>query len=610
MADTKKSARENNGSAAAVSGGDDALPATVVDVVHGGGAPVPAAGQPVAALPIGAMLQDEYQVASVFSADSSSIVYQAEDLHLGIPVSIKEFVPENVAGRNADGSLVLSEAGRSDGERASIDRFIREARALVRFHHPNVVRAHRIIECNNTAYIVMDFERAATLEAWLKGLGRLPTQGELDRITGRLLEALGVVHSAGVIHRDICPQNILIRSDLSPVLSGFGHAAISDVGKGGAATVMVHASDFLAPEIAAEDEASASFGSDLYGLAATLYFAMSGKLPPGGAGRLVNDTLVPVGEIASDAYRASFVQAIDASLSVKPEVRPKDVEAWLEIDTPVDPALAPVGQKEGGPQGERRKRLAGAQAGDGRSESDTQSTTAGSTQRLASQFLTSLDELPDPVTYAALILRRIHLPIAIVLAFLGVSLYGSGWSFKFAAILQVAAIVFFWVGGWLELQQFRSDLPFLKASAIEPRASHVTAKVTLMGACILGLLALAPVVADALSPPAQGNSVMALSFIIGVPAVSLFVVATALTGITGVARWVFAVVNIIALLFCVVIFALYLYVLLVQHSGALEEGPLASTYLFLLAPLATASLCFFTMLARRRAVRERQQKLA
>lgn len=607
MAGKKKSVRASRKPASKDGGSSEpAIAQSEVDTVRR----APVAGQSVASLPVGAMLGDEYQISAVHSADGSSIVYQAEDLNLGIPVSIKEFIPPSATRRGADGSLALGGAENDADERESIERFIREARALVRFHHPNVVRAHRILECNNTAYIIMDFERAATLSSWLEGLGRLPTQAELDRITGRLLEALGVVHSAGVIHRDICPQNILIRSDLSPVLTGFGHAAISDAMKPGTATVMVHASDFLAPEIAAEDEALASFSSDLYGLAATLYFAMSGRMPPGGAGRLVNDTLVPAREIADDGYRSKFVEAIDAALAVKPEDRLRDVDGWLSVDTPVDPALVPAPERQQTARETLANSGSGTIASGSAQEAETQSAAFGSTQRIATRFLSSLDELPDPVTYAALVAARVHLPIAIVLAFLGVSLYGSGWSFKFSAILQVAAILFFWVGGWLELQQLRSDLPFLKASAIEPRTSAVTAKAALMAGCILGMLAMAPVFADAFLPRNANAPVQALSFIIGVPAVCMLVVATSATGITGAARWVFGLVNMLVVVFCVLIFGLYLYVLLVEHSGSLDAGPLANSYLFVLAPLAAGSLNVFAMLSRLKAIRERKKKLA
>ena len=275
---------------------------------------------------------------SVLSVDATSILYKADDRHLGISFCIKEYVPTHARGRDADGAMRFPEVSGAANDRSSIDRFVREARALVRFHHPNIIRAHRVLECNNTAYIVLDFEETTTLQHWLEKIGRAPKQGELDRICGRLLEALAVVHTAGVIHRDIRPENVFLRSDLSPVLTGFAYAATADDDQD---TTLLNVSSYLAPELNDPDTKNASTASDIYGLAATLYRAVTGQAPPSPLGR---DAAIghDLGQRAGGDYRESFLSAIAGGLTVDVGDRLHDVPAWLVVDTPVDPALAPT----------------------------------------------------------------------------------------------------------------------------------------------------------------------------------------------------------------------------------------------------------------------------
>ena len=99
--------------------------------------------------------------------------------------------------------------------------FLREARTLARFRHPSVVQVTRVFEAYSTAYMVMIFEQGQSFATWLKTLGRSPTQEELDRIAGPLLDALEMMHAESFLHRDIAPDNIIVRADGTPVLLGF-----------------------------------------------------------------------------------------------------------------------------------------------------------------------------------------------------------------------------------------------------------------------------------------------------------------------------------------------------------------------------------------------------
>src|SRR5262245_4282599 len=117
---------------------------------------------------------------------------------------------------------------RSENHRKTFEwgrsSFLEEARTLVRFRHPSIVRVTRVFEAFSTAYMVMDFEEGSQFQTWLQRLGRPPAQAELDRITVPLLDALELMHEQSFLHRDIAPDNIILRSDGTPVLLDFGAA--------------------------------------------------------------------------------------------------------------------------------------------------------------------------------------------------------------------------------------------------------------------------------------------------------------------------------------------------------------------------------------------------
>src|SRR6202795_4458486 len=103
---------------------------------------------------------------------------------------------------------------RSDRHKETFDwgraNFLQEARTLARFEHPSIVRVSRVYEANSTAYMVMRFEQGQSFEDWLKGLGRPPTQDELDAIVAPLLDALQMMHAQNCLHRNIAPDNVII----------------------------------------------------------------------------------------------------------------------------------------------------------------------------------------------------------------------------------------------------------------------------------------------------------------------------------------------------------------------------------------------------------------
>ena len=199
-----------------------------------------------------------------------------------------------------------------------------EARTLARFRHPSVVHVTRVFEAFSTAYMVMVFEQGQSFEGWLKRLGRLPTQEELDRIAGPILDALEMMHGESFLHRDIAPDNIIVRADGTPVLLDFGAARRAVAEESRSLTGIVKAG-YSPPEQYATDGRLQGPWTDIYAFGATLYRAVTGKAPEESTLRAIDDRMLPAASVGEGKYRPGFLEAIDACLEVHHADRPQSV---------------------------------------------------------------------------------------------------------------------------------------------------------------------------------------------------------------------------------------------------------------------------------------------
>lgn len=279
------------------------------------------------ALPDGTELVGDYRIERVLGAGGFGITYLADELALERRVTIKEYFPSDFAARSNQLDASPRSQGCAGDYRWGLERFIEEAQTLAKFNHPHIVRVYRYFQANNTAYMVLHFEEGQSLKGWLKGLGRAPRQRELDRILAPLLEALELIHAADFLHRDIAPDNIIIRKDGSPVLIDFGSARgeIAAHSKTVSALVKPGYSPY---EQYAETSRQQGPWTDIYALAATLYHAVTGRRPPDAPSRMLNDEYVPARDAALGAYRARFLRAIDSALALNVDARPRSIAVW------------------------------------------------------------------------------------------------------------------------------------------------------------------------------------------------------------------------------------------------------------------------------------------
>ena len=280
-----------------------------------------------------------YRIESVLGKGAFGITYLAHDVNLDRQVAIKEYLPGDFAIRKDDLTVQPTTYGRKEDFAWGLKRFVIEAKILTKFEHPNLVRVFNVFEMNNTAYMVMNYEVGKSLKQILMSRKTL-TEAELTKIIIPLLSGLEVMHEKGFVHRDIKPGNIFIRGDGSPVLLDFGSARQTRAERGqetieGQDTVTTLVSPGYAP---IEQYSSKSIRqgpwTDIYGMAATLYKAVTGKMSIGAVDRsemIVHDQkdcYIPVSKLAEGRYTGQFLAAIDHAMAFKADERPQDVVEW------------------------------------------------------------------------------------------------------------------------------------------------------------------------------------------------------------------------------------------------------------------------------------------
>ena len=232
-------------------------------------------------------------------------VYRAWDTRLNAPVALKEMVPQPGLSPQA-----------LDGMRR---QFRQEATVLANLDHPHLVDVLDFFEEAGNVYLVMRFVAGEGLGVRIKRLGPLPERDVLGW-ADQLLDALAYCHARGVLHRDIKPQNVVIRPDGKAVLVDFGLVKLWDPHDPRTKTVM---RGMGTPEYAPLEQYDAAAGhtdqrSDLYGLGATLYHALTGRVPPTITSRILDPSALP----APRAVAVNLLPSTEAAILRAMEVHP------------------------------------------------------------------------------------------------------------------------------------------------------------------------------------------------------------------------------------------------------------------------------------------------
>lgn len=277
------------------------------------------------ALPIGTTL-GEFEIIDIIGWGGFGIVYLAYDHSLHRQVALKEYMPFTLAVRNQNTIVSVKSEQQKETFQAGLRSFINEARLLAHFDHPSLIKVYRFWESNGTAYMVMPFYQGRTLKETLRTMTTPPDEKWLKDLLDQLLDALSILHKDHCYHRDIAPDNILILSDGRALLLDFGAArrVISDMTQ----SLTVILKPGYAPIEQYGEIASMAQGpwTDIYALAAVIYYAITGQPPPPSASRVIADTFVPLSQAVGNRYSTGFLKGIDQALAVKPKNRPQNVE--------------------------------------------------------------------------------------------------------------------------------------------------------------------------------------------------------------------------------------------------------------------------------------------
>ncbi|MDP2004837.1 MAG: serine/threonine-protein kinase, partial [Rubrivivax sp.] len=280
-------------------------------------------------LPVGTMLA-EFRLTELIGEGGFGVVYKAFDTSLEREVALKEYMPSSLAQRIGGGTQVQvkSERYRETFE-AGRKSFIGEAKLLASFDHPSLVKVYRFWEANGTAYMVMPLLKGDTLKDVLREMrrkGEAIEEGWLRSVLGPLTEALLVIHAEQVYHRDIAPDNVMYLPEKNRwLLLDFGAARRVISEQTQALTVILKPGYAPVEQYAEIPGMKQGPWTDVYALAAVVYYAIIGRTPPPSVGRLLNDTYQPLSASAAGRYSERFLAAIDRALVVRPEERTQSI---------------------------------------------------------------------------------------------------------------------------------------------------------------------------------------------------------------------------------------------------------------------------------------------
>ncbi len=286
-------------------------------------------------LPLPSTLHEgRYTLERLLGQGGFGLTYRARDTLLNRNVALKEFFPEGSsrATKRVRPPKLLGALGFAESRQT----FLEEAGTLAQFSHPGIVRVWDAFSENDTAYMVMELLEGQTLEQRIREQGKLNHREVLD-LALHLLDALGEVHTAGMLHRDIKPDNIFLCSngsaDARIVLIDFGSARAFAQGQTTTVTRLV-TQGYAPPE---QYASKAKFGpyTDFYALGATLFHALSSELAPSAPDRMMG-TALP--SLPSDTLPLGMrdqaiplERAIVQALSLRVEERPQSVAEFKAL---------------------------------------------------------------------------------------------------------------------------------------------------------------------------------------------------------------------------------------------------------------------------------------
>lgn len=277
------------------------------------------------ALPPGTLLQGgALRILDMIGAGGFSLTYLAEERSRGVKVAVKELFPSGCLRSGLE--VVPGLHWELKNFAAALEDFVREGQVLKYFNHPSIVQCYSPFEENGTAYMAMELLKGESLLRQLEQRGGMNQQQALE-VARQLGGALDIVHTSGIIHSDIKPENIILTDTNKFVLLDFGVSRRYTPGRVAKGAVVAVSPGYSPPEqyLASKPLTPAT---DVYSLAATIYTLLSMVVLPDAVLREKGTPFTPLCEV-NPTVTPRFSAVIAEALSLAPEQRPQSVEEFV-----------------------------------------------------------------------------------------------------------------------------------------------------------------------------------------------------------------------------------------------------------------------------------------
>ena len=277
----------------------------------------------------GTRLIGRYIIEGVLGQGGFGITYLGTDELHEKKVAIKEFFPQGIVTRNIEyqDTVTVTFVGEKDNYEKGKERFLKEARTMAKFSKDEgIVKALDFFEINNTAYIVMEYLEGITLKQYLRENQRIAPE-DLIELLVPLIESLDEIHSQGMIHRDISPDNIMVLPDGRIKLMDFG--AARDYTEFGEKSLSIVLKPGYAPPEQYQTHGIQGPWTDIYALCATMYKCITGENPPDAIERVMDDSLKKISAFGIPVL-PQIEEAIIKGMSVAAKDRYQNVGDFCE----------------------------------------------------------------------------------------------------------------------------------------------------------------------------------------------------------------------------------------------------------------------------------------
>ena len=289
--------------------------------------------EPIHMVP-GTILYDRYIIGKVLGFGGFGVTYIAWDGKLEQKVAIKEYLPGEFSTRMpGQTSVTVFNGEKTEQFHNGLKKFVDEAKRLAKFQNKDgIVKIFDSFEDNNTAYIVMEYLEGETLAEYLKSKGTIPEEQAVDMLRP-VMDSLITVHEAGIIHRDIAPDNIFLTTSGEVKLIDFGASRYATTTHSRSLTVIVKPG--YSPEEQYRSRGDQGTHTDVYALAATLYKMITGKTPPDAMERRAKyehenkDILEEPHKLTKDISVNREIAILNA-LNVRIEDRTPDIVSFID----------------------------------------------------------------------------------------------------------------------------------------------------------------------------------------------------------------------------------------------------------------------------------------